>query len=685
MLLNQLIAEVSVHKVGGILMYIKYQKIVRDDNGIIRSGSASIQESTYKRNKDGNRKKSHSSQSTIEKLGKVIWYKEDNPGQGIFQSPTRGLVFYDLYLDVFTPVDPMDSRLVGTSFEYEEDRLHTNFGNFYLFFTKLANTPFMNALRETFGGRNIYKKLLAHLAHDCLKNGSAIKCGEYLKRSSLLYILEGIPLSTLDCDTSYYFELSDDNLKTSYFKALLSELRKTNPEFGTCCYVDSTPLPGEAENNPFNALSSHGSECAVIQSRLVLILDIQTSIPVWFEIIPANVLDKSTIMKITSDLKETLEITIDMYDLDAGYAREELFEHFNRNNCVYTDDTGRVRERTVLIRMPAINGYGRDDLYIQSKEFLNDPEFEFDYEHHTFFGKRYEIDLFGYPEFAFVFVDKTQAEALLRNWRTEHWDEWIALSKSAKEWYSVKDGFFVLIGNKLQDPMSALIEYRGRTKIEAYFRDGKEYLKILPLRKWTKETVTGKIFHDVIETTIYRAYRKEVAPAKMSMSSLINLMASWGCLKKANHLLEIKTPNAQVRETLETLGITTPAHVNLDDLRNEVLEGIPMSRIPVTIRKRRKTNKEVPPISPEEKKEAKEKENAAREQRKAEEKARKAKERAEKKAEKEKAKAESKEQEKENTTRKKPGVPVGYKRGTYNKDGSLRKKPGPKNKQQEAS
>ncbi|MBR1710955.1 MAG: hypothetical protein IJ719_19355, partial [Clostridia bacterium] len=74
---------------------------------------------------------------------------------------------------------------------------------------------------------------------------------------------------------------------------------------------------------------------------------------------------------------------------------------------------------------------GNISLYIQSKEFLNDPEFEFDYEHHTFFGKRYEIDLFGYPEFAFVFVDKTQAEALLRNWRTEHWDEWIALSKSA--------------------------------------------------------------------------------------------------------------------------------------------------------------------------------------------------------------------------------------------------------------
>jgi len=153
-------------------------------------------------------------------------------------------------------------------------------------------------------------------------------------------------------------------------------------------------------------------------------------------------------MSITSDVEKTLGITIDMYDLDAGYAREELFGRFNRNNSTYIDEDNEIRDHTVLIRMPATNGYGRDDLYIQSKTLFHDPEYEFDYEHHTFFGKRYEIDLFGYPEFGFVFVDKTQAESLLREWRTAHWDEWVVLSKSAKEWYSVNNGFFVLIGNK---------------------------------------------------------------------------------------------------------------------------------------------------------------------------------------------------------------------------------------------
>jgi len=502
-------------------MFIKLQKIVRNDTGTIVSGSASLMLTSYVRNKEGNHKKSHAKERVVEKLGKVIWMDQLNRKQGIFLSPTRGLVFYDATTDVFSPVESNDTRLIGTKVEEQAPRLHTNFGRCYLFFSEIEKTPFMAVLRSTFTDQKIYKKVLAHLAHGCLKNGSSIKCGQFLTKNCLSYILEGIPFSTLDCDTPYFSALADDNLKVSFFRNLIVEMRKEHPEFGRCCYADSTPLPGEAEDNPFNAFSSHGTDGNVIQSRLVLILDIQTSIPVWFEIIPSNVLDKSTIMSITNDVQATLDIKIDMYDLDAGYAREELFELFNRNNGTYIDDNGIVRNHTVLLRMPASNGYPRDELYFKSKPFFNDPDYEFDYESHTFFGERYDINLFGYPEYAFVYVDQTQAQDLLRGWRKLHFDEWNNLSKSAKEWYKVKDGFFVLVGNKDQSARDALIEYRGRTDIEGFFKDGKTYLQILPLAKWTKETVTGKILHDIIEITIYRAFRKRMTPLSMSMSNLL--------------------------------------------------------------------------------------------------------------------------------------------------------------------
>ena len=678
-------------------MFIKYQKVVRDDQGNIQSGSAALMSSTYIAREDGDFKRSHATQSVVERLGKVLWIDPENRNHAIFNSPTRGVVLYEPDTDEFIPVGANDIRLAGTAFENKPLRAHTNFGMSYLFFSELEKSPFMNVLRASFEDDRLLKKALAHLAHDCLKNGSHIKCGEFLSQNCLSYITSGIPVSTLDCDSEYYARLSDDNLKVTYFKNLIAEMRKTNPEFGTCCYVDSTPLPGEAKNNPFNAVSSHGTDGAVIQCRLVLILDIQTSIPVWFEIIPSNVLDKSTIMTISEEIESVLDIRIDEYDLDAGYAREELFARFNRNNSSYVDDDGTIRDHTVLIRMPASNGYPRDEAYIDCKPHFHDVDYEFDYEHHTFFGERREIELFGHPEYAFVFVDKTQAQDLLRNWRVQNVEEWQKLSKSAKEWYEVKDGFFVLTGNRDMSPQEALVEYRGRTKIEGFFKDSKSYLSILPISKWTKETVTGKIFHDIIETTLYREFRKRIAPSELSMSSLLVYLNSWECVRISDDYLEIKTPNLQVREILEKLGYTVPAHVMISAMRKEILEGIPMERIAVKPRKKRNKDIPIPPISPEEKQAAKENAKQEREQKKAEEKARREAEREQKRKEREKAKAKKQEEvkkagKKENGAqseagagRKKPGVPKGTKRGDFNKKGTPRKKPGPKPKERNVS
>lgn len=184
-----------------------------------------------------------------------------------------------------------------------------------------------------------------------------------------------------------------------------------------------------------------------------------------------------------------------------------------------------------------------------------------------------------------------------------------------------------------------------------------------------------------------------MAPLEMSMSSLLVYMNGWECVRVSDDLIEIKTPNLQVREILEKLGYTTPAHLNLEAMRKELLEGVPMPRTPYVARKHRNKAKENVPISPEEKREARENEQRERERRNSEEKARRKAEKEAAKIQKQNAGETSVKSQKESTSRplqnnesaietkdskKKPGVPKGYKRGPYNKDGSLRKKPGPK-------
>ena len=64
------------------MAFIKAQKIVRDENGTITSGSAAIVDTAYV----STGQKNHSKQTVREKLGKVLYLSEDRKS-GIFMSP----------------------------------------------------------------------------------------------------------------------------------------------------------------------------------------------------------------------------------------------------------------------------------------------------------------------------------------------------------------------------------------------------------------------------------------------------------------------------------------------------------------------------------------------------------------------------------------------------------------------
>ena len=123
--------------------------------------------------------------------------------------------------------------------------------------------------------------------------------------------------------------MGDDQVRLSFFKNFIQFMRKKNPEFGKGCYVDSTPLPNQIENNPFNALCCHGLSSSEIQIRLILVLDEETGLPVWYGIIPGNLLDLSTVMTVVNDVALSLDIEIDSLVLDAGYVCEPLIETFH--------------------------------------------------------------------------------------------------------------------------------------------------------------------------------------------------------------------------------------------------------------------------------------------------------------------------------------------------------------------
>lgn len=537
------------------MAFIKVQKLVRNEDGSVRSGSASILVTEY------DRSAKHLSRHRIrEKLGKVVTLDETGK-RGVFLSPTRGLVAYDSVSDTFESIGKDDPRVKDLDL-FAEPQIHTIFGDVYLFLQVCEKSGLLKVLRTAFPQDREYERVLSHLLHSVLKDGSRVSCDDFISKSFASCLFSSIPTGSLGSDTVYFSMMGEDRSKVAFFKAFVSHMRKKDPLFGKGCYVDSTPLPNTIRDNPFNALCSHGIQSTSIQTRLVLVLDEKTGFPVWFSIIPGNVLDLSTLQSAMEDVAETLDIRIDDFVLDAGYASKETIGTFH---C------GNEEGKTMTVRMPAKNGYPYKTLYHQAKKLMDNAKYEFIRQGHTYFGKRLETEVFGFKMHAYVYVDRDNALEGCRNYRLKYEDEYQKLTDKEKNWYSVRFGFFILLSTEMKEPDEKLDDYFGRTRIETVFKTSKEYLNLLPLSKWSDLTVRGKILSDIISTIALLQLRKTLTGPGISTCKLIGKTQSLMCTKKRDGTVIVEVPNKQVKEFYQELKAKVPSSVDLKTFKTETL------------------------------------------------------------------------------------------------------------------
>ncbi len=537
------------------MAFIKAQKLVYDERGNITSGSAAIVDTQY-----GNFGSYHAKHTVREKLGKVLWLSEDKKS-GIFMSQTRGLVEYNAVTDVFSSVEKDDERLTGTE-TFPESQIHTVFGDSYMLLKFLENEDLIPVLKSVFQKNPDYERLLCHILHGVLKDGSKITCDDFVSKSFASYILSDVPLSSLKSDTYFFTMMGDDKTRIAFFREFVKKMREYDPEFGKGCYVDSTPLPNDIEDNPFNAISSHGTGAADVMERLVLVLDENTGLPVWYDVIPGNLLDINTVMNVVNDVASSIDVIIDSLVLDAGYVSKELVTAFPVGSG-----------KTFIARMPARRGYPHKELYWDIKPLLGKGKYTFVRNKHVYFGHKKKIILFGKEVYAYIYVDHDNALKGYRSFLLDLEDgEFEKMKNCDKDWMTVKAGFFILVSNIDTTPEDMLTRYFGRCDIETVFKTCKEYLDLLPLSKWTDTTVRGKILSDIINTIIFLLLRKKINSSGHSTTEVYGKTQSLMCSHNAkNGIVTVDSPNRQVKDYYKMLGIEVPAHVELDSFREQNL------------------------------------------------------------------------------------------------------------------
>ncbi len=125
--------------------------------------------------------KGRSRHRTREKLGKVV--SLDAAGKsGVFLSPTRGLVSYDSVSDSFESVGKDDPRITEVDL-FPEPEIHTVFGDVYLFLLVCEKSGLLTVLRTAFPQDRDYERVLSHLLHSVLKDGSKVSCDDFIGKS----------------------------------------------------------------------------------------------------------------------------------------------------------------------------------------------------------------------------------------------------------------------------------------------------------------------------------------------------------------------------------------------------------------------------------------------------------------------------------------------------------------------
>ena len=533
-----------------------------NNDGAVIAGSAAIVESKYQPQEGvqphGN---AHSKHVVREKLGKVVWLATDRK-KGIFSSPDRGLVEYSVQENSFVSVSLDDPRIANSG-RVQRPRTHTVFGDAHWLLCFLKQTHMCEILAKAFPDKSFLSKVYLHIIHTILRDGSRIACDNFIVKSVASHLFSDISISSLHCDSKFFDVMGDEATRISFFKAYVANMKKRFSEFGKGCYIDSTPLPNEAKDNPLNYFCSHGTDSAKLQTRLALVLDKALGRTVWYTALSGNINDINTLKNIKDDVHASIGITINSFVLDAGYISKDFIH-------IMCSEEGK----DFIGRMPNRKGFQYKELFnTYVKPFISKLKgYQFFRGGHTYFANKTKCNLWGNEVYAYLYVDKNNALNTNQDFYNKNQDEMENMDEEELFWHAYKGGYFVLLSNLDKNTDEILDNYLGRVEIESLFKTAKEYIGLLPLSKWTEQRIKGKILLDIICTNILLDIRNIINKDNISVSELWGTLQSLMCFSESKNNIRVETPNKKVKLYYQYLEDPLPPEtIDLQKVRQDLL------------------------------------------------------------------------------------------------------------------
>gem|GEM_PF-341185 len=343
--------------------------------------------------------------------------------------------------------------------------------------------------------------------------------------------------------SEFLTELGNEHLHQTFFKQYLTTQTNNNtpqqpqhPPNGVI--IDTTSLPTQT-HIPLTAWGRSGEEIDK-QIRFLLVVNKETSLPLYFRVLPGNIVDVSSLCNTTEELKQ---YGVESYFLcvDAGF--------FSKPNILDLYDKGIA----FLTRLPASTSLYKE-LVEQEVRGLESAANGVVYGKRGLFILQKKVELFGRVGFAYVVLDPERKGREMKRLILQTADEQVG--RDDLGYMFLRCGVMVLVSSFELALGDVVPTYYLRQQAEVLFGFAKDDVGFLPLRVHREESLRGFLFLQFLSLIVF-AHLKKSLGTEFSVEEVLLTMRNLKCKVYENEII-VCEPNREQKEICKKLDIVVP-------------------------------------------------------------------------------------------------------------------------------
>jgi len=336
-------------------------------------------------------------------------------------------------------------------------------------------------------------------------------------------------------------ELGEESLQRKFFKEYIQHYVKSKNGI----IIDVTSLPNQI-HIPLSAWGLHGEEIDK-QIRFLLVVDKDSHLPLFFRILPGNIVDVSALENTLEELKK-YDVKSNFVCMDAGF--------FSENNIL----DFYAREINFLTRLPSSR--------IIYKQLIEEeiPKIEsatniVKYGKRGLFIKQKEIDLFGKKAYAHIVLDPQRKGRETSKIILETIDEKDLHEEQELNYLLMNKGVMILVSSFEITKEEVVKIYYLRQTAENLFGFSKDDLGIIPLRVHSEQALRGFLFIQFLTLIAFVHIRNQLK-TEYTVEEALLIMRNLKCKIYDNEIIISEQTRAQ-KNIAEKLNILVPKKLGI--------------------------------------------------------------------------------------------------------------------------